>query len=180
LKKIVDDLRTYSEPIDYSDFTCEKIESVLEEALIRARNSTYAPGNNINIRESKEIEPELTLDAHKEALINAFTNIICNAIEAMPRGGDLKISASSIKQDYVGVTIKDTGIGMTTKQTGDARKKFTTKKQGIKGTGLGLPIAIRIIEMGHKGRVTIESKKGSGTKVNIKLPIHIEKELLNE
>jgi signal transduction histidine kinase len=176
LKKIVRDLRIYSEPYD-TDFTSERLDSILEEALVRAKNNVCPPQKNVSFREIIKIEPSLTLDAHREGLINAFTNIICNAFEAMPGGGALEITATSTRPGYITVVISDTGMGMTSKQIEDAKKRWSTsKREGIRRIGLGLPIAIKIIESGHKGKVTIESEKNKGTRVSIELPIQKEEE----
>ena len=176
LKKIVKDLSAYSEPDD-TDFTTEKLESILNEALTRAKNNVCSPKGKISYNEVIEIDSALTLETHKEGLINAFINIMCNAFESMPSGGTLGIIATAIKPGYVGVVISDAGIGMTAKQIEDAKKRWTSIKKKERRTGLGLPIALRIIEKGHKGKITIESKEGQGTKVSIELPIQQEKEI---
>jgi signal transduction histidine kinase len=174
LKKIIEDLRDYSKPCD-TDFTAENLESILKEALSRAKNNAYPSKEKVSYNQIIKIDSNLTLEAHREGLINAFTNIICNAFESMPSGGTLEITAIDIKAGYVSVLISDAGNGMTSKQIEDAKKRWTSTKKKEGHTGLGLPIAIKIIERGHKGRVTIGSKEGQGTTVNIELPIQREK-----
>lgn len=171
LEKIVKDLRIYSEPYD-TNFALEKIEPILEEALSRAKNNVCPPAKNRSFKEIIKIDPTLAIDVHKEGLINAFTNIICNALDAMPNGGTLEIMATSTRPEFISVVISDTGSGMTIKQIEDAKKRWSTSKKGR--IGLGLPIALKIIERGHKGKVTIESKKGEWTKVSVELPIQKE------
>jgi len=96
-----------------------------------------------------------------------FTNIISNAVQAMPKGGELKISTSKIEK-FISIAFKDTGMGI---KKADIDKifepLFSTKAKGI---GLGLTTCQNIID-GHKGKIKIESKEGKGTTFTIKLPI---------
>jgi len=178
LINIMKDLRVYSAPYD-TGFTSESLESILQEALSRAKNIVCCFKKDFQCKENIRLDSALILDTHKEGLINAFTNIICNAYEAMPDRGTLEIIASSTRPGHINVIISDTGIGMTGKQIEDAKKRWTTsKKKGTQRTGLGLPIALKIIERCHKGKVTIKSKKIQGTRVSIELPIHKEEESL--
>ncbi len=108
----------------------------------------------------------LRLQADHELLYRALMNIFVNAIQSMNKTGSITVGVEEEK-DYYRLEIGDTGSGITE----DNRKKifnpfFTTKE---KGSGLGLAIVKKIIE-GHKGTISIESVKDSGTKVIIRLP----------
>lgn len=177
LKKIVNDLRAYSEPYN-GDFASEKLQSIMEEALTRAKNNVCPSNKDMRFNEAINMDYSLTLDAHREGLINAFTNLICNAFEAMSNGGNLEIAARSERPGYVNIIISDTGVGMTAKQIEDSKKRWSSLKKGeSRRTGLGLPIAIKIIESGHKGKVIIRSEKNQGTIVSVELPITREEEI---
>jgi signal transduction histidine kinase len=96
-----------------------------------------------------------------------LTNLLLNAIEAMPRGGDI-ILQTLVEANGVSVEIRDTGVGMTA----DVRRRlfdpfFTTK--GARGTGLGLSVSQAIIK-GHQGTLTVDSEPGRGTTFIITLP----------
>ncbi|MBI3781614.1 MAG: response regulator, partial [candidate division NC10 bacterium] len=101
-------------------------------------------------------------------LREVLTNMIFNAIEAMPEGGKLTFKTEEAG-GWVCLSVSDTGIGMS----GDVRARifdpfFTTK--GVKGTGLGMSVSYGIIR-GHNGDINVESHPGQGTTMLIKLPI---------
>ena len=108
-------------------------------------------------------------------LEQAFLNLILNAAEAMPNGGQLQLSTSWTRpktqsvQKTIVIKFKDTGEGMSEEQ----RKRIftsllnTTKRRG---TGLGLAIVKRVVE-NHRGEITITSRRGKGTQISIGLPV---------
>ena len=103
-------------------------------------------------------------------LVQALTNVLVNAIEAY---GDavspkpIKVKAC-LHQGIVGITVEDSGCGMSEEAQRDALTLFATSKPN--GTGFGLPLAVKIVESEHGGRLTIESVKGRGTLVRITVP----------
>jgi signal transduction histidine kinase len=101
-----------------------------------------------------------------EKLTQAFINIMKNGMQAMEKGGVLRIETRTSK-DHVSVVISDSGSGIPADQKEKIFNYYYTTKE--KGVGLGLPIAHRIIEA-HGGQLTVESKVGVGTKVTITLP----------
>lgn len=109
--------------------------------------------------------PRMRMD--EEKLTQALMNIMKNGIQAMERGGVLRIEAHPSK-DRVELSFTDSGSGIPE----DRMEKifnfyYTTKENGI---GLGLPLAYRIIEA-HGGQLKVESKVGVGTKVTVILPL---------
>jgi signal transduction histidine kinase len=109
--------------------------------------------------------PLITMDP--ETLTQAFINIMKNGMQAMGKGGTLRIEAKLLK-DGVEVTISDSGSGIPPDQMEKIFNYYYTTKE--KGVGLGLPIAHRMIEA-HGGQLRIESQMGSGTKVTVRLPV---------
>ncbi|MGB9596897.1 MAG: two-component system sensor histidine kinase NtrB [Candidatus Poribacteria bacterium] len=106
-----------------------------------------------------------------EQLKQVFFNIILNAIQAMPEGGNLMIKASySDNAENIYIEIEDSGYGIPNELMDRVWMPFFTTKEG--GTGLGLYVVYRIIHI-HKGKIDIKSVDGIGTKITIKLPTNL-------
>lgn len=101
----------------------------------------------------------------------ALDNLVANAAQSMGSEGviDLRVrlGALSDASQAAVVDVRDTGCGMSPEEQENAVKPFFTTKP--RGTGLGIPIAVRIVEA-HGGELSIESESGKGTTVSIKLP----------
>lgn len=124
---------------------------------------TYLPANL----------PPVRLDAQlfKQALLN----LLLNAEQAMPSGGELVIQAAHnpgpAGQGTVTISLIDTGYGMPPETVAKVFRPFFSTKPG--GTGLGLPTTKKIIEA-HGGTIDVQSEVGKGTKFTLKLPITVE------
>jgi len=104
-----------------------------------------------------------------ETLYRAFSNLIINAIQAMPNGGILSISSKlDSLSSSLEITFRDTGIGMDETTTKNIFNPFFTTKD--KGAGLGLALTRKIIE-DHRGAIEVVSKKGMGTTFTVHLPV---------
>jgi two-component system NtrC family sensor kinase len=114
--------------------------------------------------------------ADSNLLLLVFSDIMMNAVDAMPSGGRLSITTSNVNPD-VQVQISDTGIGIPRAVLPFIFDPFFTTKPAGKGTGLGLSVAKRII-LDHNGKISIESTEGEGTSVLIRLPIYSEERTL--
>jgi signal transduction histidine kinase len=97
----------------------------------------------------------------------ALANIVENALHAMPGRGTLTLT-SRVDDGWVAVRVEDTGIGMDEEALARVFEPYFSTK--TTGTGLGLPIALRNIELSG-GQIQVESEKGRGTAVTIKLPV---------
>jgi signal transduction histidine kinase len=116
------------------------------------------------IEESDDDLPRVQLD--REKMKQVLINLVRNAIEAMPDGGKLTVSLRG-SADAAVISVSDTGVGI---QPGlDIFEFFTTTKRG--GTGLGLPIARRIVEA-HGGSLDVESEPGRGATFRVTLKRH--------
>jgi len=102
-------------------------------------------------------------------LNQVLVNLVVNALQAMPQGGQLTISTSSRKQG-VSLIVEDTGIGMEQEVQEKIFTPFFTTKGVGQGTGLGLPVVHGIVTS-HGGSIHVESHLGRGTKFEIVLPL---------
>ncbi|MCF6148858.1 MAG: PAS domain S-box protein [Candidatus Kuenenia sp.] len=107
-------------------------------------------------------------------LREVIVNIIHNALDAMPEGGYLTFSTWE-KDDFVFLSISDTGIGMNEEVQSQIFDPFFTSK-GIKGMGLGMSLSYGIVKR-HRGEIEIKSKVGAGSTFILKFPVN--KEFLN-
>jgi signal transduction histidine kinase len=108
------------------------------------------------------------VDADLSQLNQVVINLIVNALQAMPQGGDLKIQ-TLYEGNQVLLIVEDTGIGMSDEVLEKIFTPFFTTKEVGKGTGLGLPVVHGIITS-HGGSVRVKSKVGRGTRFEIQLP----------
>ncbi|MFO7559448.1 MAG: response regulator [Desulfobacterales bacterium] len=113
--------------------------------------------------------PLVTADGSQ--LHQCLINLILNAVDAMPKGGELFLSARHEKQpDSIVVEVRDTGVGIDAEDIPHIFDPFFTTKQSGYGVGLGLSTAYGIVER-HDGTITVGSRPGKGTKFLIRLPI---------
>jgi len=122
--------------------------------------------------ETRYAEPLPVVQADAEQLEQVILNLLLNAVQAMPEGGTIRIAAEWLRGRHetggqVEITVSDTGPGIPP----DLREKafdpfFTTKADG---SGLGLPLVKKIVEL-HHGSITIQPDKGAGTTMTIRLP----------
>lgn len=137
--------------------------SVLEESLAFASLAIKQQ----DIKLERKYQEHLYCYGDLEQLKQVCFNIVLNAIQAMPEGGILKVSASySENMEHINVEIEDGGCGILEELMDRMFTPFFTTKEG--GTGLGLYVVYRIIQA-HKGTININSIHGSGTKVSLKL-----------
>lgn len=100
----------------------------------------------------------------------AFSNLIQNALEAMPEEGEIRITILNRPAWGLAVKISDTGIGIPKEHLDKIFLPFYTTKE--KGTGLGLALVHKII-LAHNGQISVESTEGSGTTFTVRLPLHM-------
>lgn len=102
-----------------------------------------------------------------------FFNLLRNAIDSMPDGGEIKISSFKKDSKTLQLTFKDTGHGMSQAEQKSIFEPFFTTKGPGKGTGLGLSICSDIVRS-HGGKITVESREGEGASFITILPINCE------
>ncbi len=149
-------------PVDIN----ELLDNVLEFTKMRWRNEAESRGITIEVQRDYGAIPNILGSASE--LREVLTNLINNALDAMPDGGRISI-ATRRDNDRIILTIADTGMGIPE----DIRNRifdpfFTTK--GVRSTGLGMSISYNIIDR-HKGTILVESEEGKGTVLTIELPV---------
>jgi signal transduction histidine kinase len=122
---------------------------------------------SIELVRDYESVPEIL--GYPDELIQVWTNLIHNAIQAMPHGGTLTIQTRQVEENGVEVGISDTGNGIPEDIQTDVFEAFFTTKSPGEGSGLGLYISRKIIEK-HRGKITFESQSGH-TQFTVFLPI---------
>jgi two-component system NtrC family sensor kinase len=155
-------------------FKSLEINSILVELIKLGEPWLHTRNVKLSSSLAPELPPVLGDPTHLQTL---FLNLIANALDAMPNGGQLTIETHGIAPQpasenggWLEITITDTGIGITA----EAKKLifdpfFTTKKIG-EGTGLGLAICEKIVRE-HFGRLEVESEVGKGTTFFVFIPM---------
>ena len=140
------------------------VTQILREALDLTRPLLTARGT-IELR--MQMPPSIQVIANAPDLRRSFSNIILNAVEAMPQGGVLKVGCKQ-EGDKAVVVIEDTGVGISPEASNRIFSPYYTTK--AKGTGLGLSGARRIVQA-HGGEIRFESEPNKGTKFLVYLPL---------
>ena len=143
------------------------INSILENVLTLAQKRL----EHGNVRVNTHLTPKLPpVPMVADQITQVFLNVIINAIEAMPSGGDLYLETALSKDgEWAMVRFHDTGAGMSAEEIANLFEPFYTTKTD--GTGLGLAISYGIIER-HGGMIDVSSQPGQGTTFVVKLPMH--------
>lgn len=115
------------------------------------------------------LDPKLPMiSADRSHMLQILTNLVVNAVQAMPDGGQLTIETLT-EQDAIVLVVTDTGIGMDEKTVQDIFHPFFTTKEVNEGTGLGLSVVHGIV-VSHGGTIEVASEPGEGTRFTIQLP----------
>lgn len=130
------------------------------------------------IRLSHDLKDLKPVQADPKRIEEIFSNLITNAINYSPEGGEVTVSAQC-QNDYMEIRVSDTGVGIPEKEIPKIFDKFyrikDPKTRKVMGTGLGLSIVKGIIEA-HNGTIDVESIPGEGTTFRILLPLIVNNE----
>ena len=169
LRAVLDAMRAYTAQPQLN-FKTEDLREVIQEATSVAVESDGAKSWPVPI--DVKVETTIVADIARPRLVQALTNVLLNAIESYPDVDSkepIRVGVE-VQDGLVTITVKDSGCGMSTEVQRDALTLFATSKPH--GTGFGLPLAVKIVEAEHGGRLSIDSSKGHGTTVRIVLPKH--------
>ena len=173
--------------IDVTHRECQRLQQLLDDFLnyAKVRHLDLRPCDlNLEVAEALDfcepefdaagveairyLDPELpSVMMDREAFRGALLNLLINARQAMPEGGQL-VARTTSGGDSVSLFLIDTGCGMDERTAAQMFDTFFSTKPN--GSGLGLPTTAKIIEA-HGGHITVQSEVGKGTQFTITLPV---------
>jgi len=165
LDRVVKTFLDFTRPVELKLATVP-LDDLMNEIVELARPQADASKIRVTVQEEAEgVEIRVDRDLLKQAVLN----VVVNAIEAMPEGGDLRLE-SSAGEDMAEIRVADTGVGIPP----ELREKifrlyFTTRKEG---SGIGLAMTFRVVQL-HDGTIDFTSEPGKGTTFVIRLPIAV-------
>jgi two-component system nitrogen regulation sensor histidine kinase NtrY len=142
------------------------------QGVVRLFQAQLSSTDRLGVASKLDLSPGLPeVAADPELLHRAISNLVLNAMDAMPQGGALSITTRALKGG-VEVEVSDTGAGLTAEECERLFTPYYTSKKH--GTGLGLAIVQSIIS-DHEGLISVESSPGHGAKFRIELPFNMHK-----
>jgi signal transduction histidine kinase len=165
LDRVVKTFLDFTKPVELS-LANVPLQELLSEIVDLARPQADSAKIRVNVlQETDGVEVRVDRDLLKQAVLN----VVVNAIEAMPQGGELRFEALA-GEDTAEIRVSDTGAGIPP----ELREKifrlyFTTRKEG---SGIGLAMTFRIVQL-HDGTIDFTSEPGKGTTFFIRLPIAV-------
>ena len=145
------------------------LNDVVEDVVALSRHLIHTNGVELKL-ELEENLPWILVDMNQ--MKQVLLNLIHNALQAMPGGGELTIStksASRAGRDWVRVSVQDTGVGIPRPDQARIFEPFYTTKGDQGGTGLGLSVTYGIVT-DHAGQIDVESQPGAGSRFSVWLP----------
>jgi len=162
LNKVLEDFLRFArpEPVEHGRFSPNK---AIEEVLELTRQQALRNRVEVEVVLAEDIE----IPGRGEQIQQALLNLVLNALQVMPDGGQLKVS-STVHGNEVGIHVSDSGPGIAMEDRDRIFNPFVTTRDS--GTGLGLAITQRIIQS-HEGHIHLESTPGQGSSFTLCLPI---------
>jgi signal transduction histidine kinase len=156
----------------------ESLRSIAERTLALLRHMAEKAGIAFATLDGA---PDPVVEVDASMVEQALTNLMVNAIQAMPTGGTISVCLGAdvmtppadidgALAEYAYVSVKDQGVGMTSEQMAHIFEPFFTTKDVGEGTGLGLSVAYGIVR-DHGGWIGVASEIGKGSRFSIYLPL---------
>jgi signal transduction histidine kinase len=158
-----------------------RVQEIVDEAVESAQGEIDARCHHLEVEVSERLP---ILIADRERLLQILANLVRNAIMYTPEGGTIRISVQGdghpkVAAGHVGVSISDTGIGMTPLEMERLGEKFYRAEHDLvsaqRGAGVGISIARHLIGL-HGGKLMVESRPGEGSTFRIALPAKAERD----
>ena len=163
LNSIVEEFLTLARPLNMKP-DLVKVDQLLKDLTTLTGGDAESSGVEIAVVHHG---PRPVVKADPDYLKQVLLNLILNGLQAMPEGGRLTIE-TSIRDGRMRLSVSDTGVGIAPENLARIFEPyFTTKSEG---SGLGLPIARRIVES-HGGTIEVTSQTDTGTRFDIVLPL---------
>lgn len=172
INEIVDQFLRFGKPVPPL-FERAEVVPIYVEVLQLLKPQMEKQG--ISVKQRFDRLPSLLMD--REQIKQVVLNLLLNAVQAMPGGGQLTLSGQASGDDqWVQLSIRDSGVGIPSEDINKLFDPFFSTREG--GIGLGLSIVHRIIDE-HQGRIEVESSPGKGTVFTLWLPIRGEEKDAN-
>jgi signal transduction histidine kinase len=149
--------------LDVSRFS---LREVLESGLHTVRESAHSRGVNLTLDVAPEID---VIEADERLIRQVVLNLLANAVKFTPSGGRVDVSAEASGDEEVRVAVRDSGVGIAPADLERIFEEFQQADRTSGGTGLGLALARRFVEL-HHGRITVTSKVGAGSTFSFTVP----------
>jgi two-component system sensor histidine kinase HydH len=163
LETLVNELLSYAKS-DRESMVMLNMTAVVSHAADFLRQEA----EQLRIKIICDCQENILIYGNRDRLSQLLLNVVKNAIQAMPDGGTVRITAG-IDGRHARVTVNDNGHGISQEDMSRIFEPFFTSK--ARGTGLGLALCRKIVEE-HGGKITVQSVVGEGTSVSITFPIH--------
>jgi polar amino acid transport system substrate-binding protein len=169
LQLIVEDLLRYSKPssVKKTEFV---MRGLVEDVVQLFKLDLAVHRINVHIGLDNQM-----IAADPRSIKQVLINLFMNAIDAMPTGGELEITAQSDPGKWI-LIVRDTGVGMTEETLGNVFEDYFTSKEN--GMGIGLPVSYQIMKA-NGGLIRLFSRSGKGTSVFLEFPLRIASEAEN-
>jgi two-component system sensor histidine kinase PilS (NtrC family) len=164
LNSIITNFLGYARPMA-GNFSATDVAEAIRDTLTLLKHSP-------DVLDAHKLTAELgnqnvMIMADISQLKQIFWNLARNSLQAMPDGGELRVSVEHRPNNRIRITFTDTGTGMSPDQVEQLFEPFSNSTSG--GTGLGLSIVYQIVK-DHNGVINVRSRQGKGTTITIDLP----------
>ena len=146
------------------------LNEVVDDVIALTNHLIRTNGVRLTINLAKDL-PWVSIDPNQ--MKQVLLNLIHNALQAMPSGGTLTVSTAACKRDerdLVTMSVRDTGVGIPTKDRDRIFEPFFTTKGNVGGTGLGLSVTYGIVT-DHGGTIEVNTTPGEGSTFVVWLPL---------
>jgi two-component system NtrC family sensor kinase len=148
-----------------AEFALHSLNAILERSVMLVRH--HLEMSEIRL-ETHPIEDDDRIVCDADQIQQALVALLVNAIEAMPNGGMLQLSAELVGT-HVSIMIRDSGVGISQEALPHIFEPFFSSKEETEGAGLGLAVVYGIVQR-HDGRIDVDSEVGRGTTFRVSLP----------